>query len=64
MHAVPGEPTSGLLLHPASSPGRWGIDDLGAGARRFAAGVSPHGPCRTGPRRAGEDPRAAWSDDA
>ncbi|MGH9522936.1 MAG: 4-alpha-glucanotransferase [Terriglobales bacterium] len=28
--------SSGILLHPTSLPGRYGIGDLGAGARRFA----------------------------
>ena len=34
---------SGVLLHPTSLPGRLGIGNLGAGARRFVDWLAAHG---------------------
>ena len=35
--------SSGILLHPTSLPGRYGIGDLGAGAYRFVDWLEAHG---------------------
>jgi len=35
--------SSGILLHPTSLPGRYGIGDLGAGAYRFVDWLAAHG---------------------
>ena len=35
--------SSGILLHPTSLPGRYGIGDLGAGAFRFVDWLAAHG---------------------
>jgi 4-alpha-glucanotransferase len=63
---VQGERTSGILLHPSSLPGPWGIGDLGAGARRFARFLAAAGQrwwqmLPVGPAGYGDSPYSAES---